>query len=184
MCHMDYASSVWFFGSNTRKQLQITKNKITRFILGKNNRSHVGPEELIYLKWLNVENRVKQLQLNYLFDIYNGSSPSYLNEHFVRVNTLHSYNTRSNMNNFIKLWNSLPVSLKLIDNKMTFKDAVKNYLSSEKVCLESSSFLLLSVMISSVLYLSHPAFTRTSMEISQSAFYCHPWTFRIFCEFG
>ena len=49
---------------SAKKQLQITQNKITRFIMASGNRAHVGPDELLSLNKLNVENSVKQLQLN------------------------------------------------------------------------------------------------------------------------
>ena len=46
-CHFDYGSSMWYTGTTCRmkKKLQITQNKVIRFILGLPSRSHIGVTE-------------------------------------------------------------------------------------------------------------------------------------------
>ena len=46
-CHFDYGCSMWYTGTTCvlKKKLQITRNKVIRFILGLPSRSHIGPAE-------------------------------------------------------------------------------------------------------------------------------------------
>ena len=46
-CHFDYGSSMWYTDTTCllKKKLQITQNKVIRFILGLPSRSHIGPTE-------------------------------------------------------------------------------------------------------------------------------------------
>ena len=92
---------------------------------------------------LHTSDRVTQLRLNHVFNIFNGNAPTYLNQHFVRndgitrgatnmnylvprVGSQGSYNFYYNA---ILDWNSLPVPIKQISSKPTFKEAVKSHLS-------------------------------------------------------
>ena len=58
------------------------QNKITRFILDLDSRTHVGQDELDRLGFLNVCDRVNQLKLNHGFKIFNNSAPDYLSDNF------------------------------------------------------------------------------------------------------
>ena len=80
---------------------------------------------------LSVPDRVRQLRINHVFNIYHGLAPEYLCEHF----QINQGNTRgsSNLNfivpnlnlcskdsfayNAITDWNSLPLSVKNLTNK-------------------------------------------------------------------
>lgn len=70
--HFDYACS-WYsrVSSKSKMQLQICQNKIIRFILGVDPRAHTGQTEREKVNMLSVKNRVKQIKLNHVFNIYN-----------------------------------------------------------------------------------------------------------------
>ena len=120
----------WYFGLNKclKQKLQVTQNKIVRFILGQ-DLGYVGHTELHGLSLLNVENRVHQLSLSIVHKLYNGKGPEYYIESNFTKASRGNMNTRSNNHNFyvprvnsvtacsffhnaIKQWNSLPAHLK------------------------------------------------------------------------
>ena len=86
-CHFDYACSAWYSGlsQNLKRKLQITQNKMVRFILDKHSRSHIGQDELNKISMLKVAHRVSQLKLNHAFKICNGTSPQYLGHFFSKT---------------------------------------------------------------------------------------------------
>ena len=159
MCHFDYCSPAWS-ASLTQEQsrkLQICQNKVVRFIFWLNSRSHVGPEELDKVNWLDTYHGGAQLKLSLVHDIYYNSSPGYLQSNFAKVSAVHRYNTRSSNFNFyvpnvtglqsstfyysgINLWNSLPNDLKCIPIKSDFKPKLKQFLSTEMSRIESQVF--------------------------------------------
>ena len=79
-CHIDYACSAWYSGLSKRfkQKLQICQNKMVRFICGFSPRQSVNYSVLSSLNMLCVEDRVKQLRLNHVFNIYHNTAPSYL----------------------------------------------------------------------------------------------------------
>ena len=96
-CHMDYACSSWYSGlTNTlRKKLQVCQNKVVRFILDLPPMLYINYSVLSSLNLLNVEDRVAQLRLNLVYNIYQGKAPSYLSEHFLLRSETSRRNTRS-----------------------------------------------------------------------------------------
>ena len=50
---------------------------------------------------LRVEDRVKQLNLNHVFKIYNEVALEYLHSHFFKLINIHRYNTGSSATNFL-----------------------------------------------------------------------------------
>ena len=64
------------------KKLQVCQNKVVRFILDLPPMHSINYSVLSGLNLLNVEDRVTQLRLNHVFNIYQGKAPSYLSEHF------------------------------------------------------------------------------------------------------
>ena len=70
-CHFDYACSFWYPGISKflRNRLQVTQNKIIRFILQMDPRSHVGADTFRSLRWLPVSKRVEQIILNHVFKV-------------------------------------------------------------------------------------------------------------------
>ena len=140
-----------------KKKLQVTQNKVVRFIKKLGPRSHIGYSELDSLGFLNVENRVKQFRLNHVFKIFNGTCPSYLSEHFRKVSDFHMYNIRGSSENFvvphvpghasttfffngIKDWNSLPYDIKRVETFNRFKTSVKRFLNSQMQLMEADIF--------------------------------------------
>ena len=54
------------------------QNKMARFILSKEPRSHIGHTEFDKLAMLKVSDGVNQLKLNHVFKIYHDFAPDYL----------------------------------------------------------------------------------------------------------
>ena len=147
-CHFDYAVSAWFWGltKGAQKKLQIAQNKIVRFILNLEPRSHVGQSELDRAGMLNIRDRAKQLMLNHMYNIYHHIAPNYLCQSFSRIE--HRYGTRYMQNNFylrncnglersnfnfqgVLAWNDLPNAVKSANSKNIFKRKVKQHLRSQ-----------------------------------------------------
>ena len=66
------------------------QNKIVRYILDLGDRAHVGCHEIEMINMLYVENRVKQMKLNHVFKIWNGSGPDYMKEKFHKLSDTES----------------------------------------------------------------------------------------------
>ena len=147
-CHFDYACSFWYPGLSQllRNRLQVTQNKMIRFVLKLDPRSHIGSDEFKSLGWLPVSKRVDQIILNHIFRIKSGTSPDYMGEHFIPASSVHNYSTRFRENgNFLypkvkgfgrksfaftgcSLWNRLPPKVKNVNELKPFKTAVKSHL--------------------------------------------------------
>ena len=160
-CHFDYSCSSWYTGltKGLKQKLQIMQNKIVRYILDLDNRAHIGCNELEKVNMLYVEDRVKQMKLNHVFKIWNGYGPEYMREKFSKLSDTESRTcTRASSNNFflprvrgqgintfyftaIKDWNSLPVSIKEIQNFENFKTRVKTNIACESKNTETCPFL-------------------------------------------
>ena len=147
-CHFDYCCSSWFSALSVqlKNKLQVMQNKMVRFILDLEPRSHIGSRELNQLGMLPVEARVKQLKLNHVFKIFHNTAPSYMSHNFKKVSEQHFYSTRGSATNFvvpkirgqennsffktgIQEWNSLTTKIKALKTKSQFKAAVKSFLS-------------------------------------------------------
>ena len=102
-----------------------------------------------------MENRVNYFSLSLMFSIYTGTAPSYFNE-FIQVSHPHRtrYSDKSfsipNVNtqgkksfryNGIILWNSLPGSIKQIEDKQSFKRECKNLLFQKMSNIENSDYI-------------------------------------------
>ena len=124
-----------------KKKLQITQNKIIRFILGLPSRSHMGLTEFSGASMLPVPLRVDQLKLNHVYNIINSIAPSYLKSkisiaghtgHVTRfgnracfVPRVNSLAIKSFFYTDIKRWNALPFTTQSLTNKQAFKSEVK-----------------------------------------------------------
>ena len=84
-CHLDYACSAWYSGLSKclKKKLQICQNKMVRFILDYFPRQSVNYDVLSSINMLSVEDRVKQLRLNHVFNIFHQKAPTYMQDNFV-----------------------------------------------------------------------------------------------------
>jgi hypothetical protein len=148
-CHFDYCCSSWYssISSKLKDKLQVMQNKLIRFILKLKPRSHIGSDKLSKLNMLKVDDRVKQLKLNHVFNIYNNTAPHYMNFNFNKLSHTHRYNTRGSSTNFlvpvikgqtcntffytgIKEWNLLPTHIKSCKSHLQFKKAVKRHFLS------------------------------------------------------
>ena len=65
-------------GIRVKNKLQVTQNKIVRFVLNMDSRARVGSEVSKYLGWLPVSKRVDQIILNHVFKVKSGQSPDYM----------------------------------------------------------------------------------------------------------
>ena len=150
-CHFDYCCSAWYTstGKTLKNKLQVMQNKIIRFILNLENRSHVGLLEQEKVNMLPVSSRVQQLKLNHVLNIRNDNCPEYLKENFSKISdTELKQCTRASRFNFflprvlnqavntfyfsgIKDWNALPANIKEITNADSFRSAVKEHILTE-----------------------------------------------------
>lgn len=156
---LDYSVSSWYHGTSgpLKKKLQITQNKMLRYIKDWGPMVHVGQTELASENLLNIETRAKQLGLNHMYKIYNNTSPHYLSTSFTKISQIHEHNTRQNNSNFftpavnnilsksfhfsgIKFWNSLPHSIKTTPTLGSFKQRVKKHLLQESISSDASPF--------------------------------------------
>ena len=157
-CHFDYACSSWYPGINKglKDKLQVSQNKIMRFILNLDNRAHIGNKELVKAGFLNVADRVKQLKLGHVFKIKSKTSPEYLSTNFHRLNeNENGIVTRATANNFFKPrictntfaysaiceWNELPNHIKDINAEKNFKESLKKYLFEEAEKKENNLYV-------------------------------------------
>lgn len=149
-CHYDYACSVWYSGltQSLKHKLQVTQNKLVRFILNLEPRAHVGQQHFETLNWLPVNKRVEQIMLCHVFKVKHNLAPDYMDYFFTSQDTVHSYSTRlsqkggfglpkvkgagSKSFSFIgaKLWNDLPSNLTDITKYQSFKVAIKGHFLS------------------------------------------------------
>ena len=107
---------------------------------------------------LNVEDRVRQLQLNHVYKIFNGDCPNYMSQNFYRIRDMQRISTRASAYNYfvprvegeasktffynaIKYWNSLPDNIKLMENENSFKEKVKLHIRREAREKEQSLFV-------------------------------------------
>ena len=150
-CHFDYACSFWYQGLSQllRNRLQVTKNKMIRFVLKLDPGYHIGSDIFKSLGWLPVSKRVDQIILNHIFRNKSGTSPDYMGEHFIPASSVHNYSTLSRFRengNFLypkvkgfgrksfaftgcSLWNRLPPNVKNVNElNKSFKTLVKSHL--------------------------------------------------------
>ena len=78
-CYFDYSCASWYssLGVGLVKKLQILQNKVVRFILDLGPRTRVNFEKFDSANMLSVPDRVNQLSIYHVFNIYNGTAPEY-----------------------------------------------------------------------------------------------------------
>jgi hypothetical protein len=149
-CHFDYACSFWYhaLAKQMKAKLQVTQNKLIRFVLNLDCRTRIEPEHFKILQWLPVDKRVDQISLGHVFKINNGLSPKYMSDHFIPQSSLHNYSTRFSaegglaipkVGSFGKktfsyvgcsLWNRLPAKCKDFSSISSFKACIKEHFLS------------------------------------------------------
>ena len=159
-CYFDYSCSMWYSSltQKTKKKLQVLQNKIIRYILNLDNRTHIGFSEFKEIGWLPVDLRVAQIKLNHFHRIINNAAPSYLKEQVTFLNTIHSHSTRysirgvhiprvntNGQNSFLytacKLWNNIPLHFKNMQEISHFKRGVKGWFFGQMERDENSVFM-------------------------------------------
>ena len=163
-CHFDYCCSSWYSSTSKtlKNKLQVMQNKMIRFILNLDNRSHIGILEQEKVNMLPVASRVKQLKLNHVLNIRNNHCPEYLKENFYRISDtelrqctrasrlnfflprVHNQATNTFYFSAIKDWNSLPAKIKEITNADSFRTMVKRQILSELKNKEKCPFVYYS----------------------------------------
>ena len=147
-CHFDYAITAWYGSLNKqfKNKLQIAQNKLVRYILDLQPRSHLSQNDMDSIGMLFIRDRAKQLMLNHMHNVYYKRKPAYLADEFQLVQ--HNYYTRGSQHNFylpknigiaffnfnfqgVKLWNNLPPSIQGIESKQLFKKKVKLFLKTQ-----------------------------------------------------
>ncbi len=159
-CHLDYAISSWYAAmtQKAKHKLQNVQNKMVRFILDLEPRTHLSVHHMKELNMLRVSDRAKQLWLNTTHKIFYKQALEYLQENFEKARKRQQQHTRSRLWNFIvpnvkgnesnsfffhaiKDWNSLPDELKTCDNIYSFKtsketpDTKGNRRGRECICI-------------------------------------------------
>ena len=144
-CHFDYACSFWYHGLTKfwKDKLQVTQNKLVRFVLDLDHRAHLEQSHFVSLNWLPVSKRCEQITLCHVFKAKNGLSPSYMSDFINTQDSVHNYNTRLSSNGGLalpkvksfglksfsyigcKLWNMLPSNIREHSTISGFKQAVK-----------------------------------------------------------
>ena len=80
--------------NSCRIGFKLHKNKMIRFVLKLDPRSHIGSDEFKSLGRLPVSKRVDQIILNHSIRIKSGTSPDYMGEHYIPATSVHKYSTR------------------------------------------------------------------------------------------
>ncbi len=84
-----------------KHRLQTVQNKMIRFILDLEPRTHLTVNHMKELNMLRVSYRVKQLRLNTAHKIFYKQAPEYLQENFEKVRNRQKQHTRSRLWNFV-----------------------------------------------------------------------------------
>ena len=158
-CHFDYGSAMWYSGltCGLKKKLQITQNKVIKYILDAPPRTHVGATEFSNVSMLPVHFRVDQLKLNHMFNVINSHCPEYfkcdistlsLSGHNTKsgnracvVPRVNSFGAKSFFYSALKVWNSLPPTTQSLESKLMFKSRVKKFLWAKLIQEDQQMFL-------------------------------------------
>ncbi len=136
--HTDYAISSWYAAMTQRanNKQQIVQNKMVRFILNLQPRTHQTVEHMTELNMLRVPERAKQLRLNTTHKIHYNQAPQYLQANFKKARN--RQHTRKRQWNFVvpdtkgiesntfyfnavQEWNNLPNDFTTCENVCSFK---------------------------------------------------------------
>ena len=141
--HFDYACTSWYpmFNKKLSKEIQAAQNKCIRFYLNLKNTAHIGVTEFKAIDWLPTKNRVDQCVCVNVMKFFKGTAPASSAEIFHSANQGGS--TQSSMFKLelpsqksilgqkcisyfgLRIWNSLPSDLKLVNNSNTIKHKIK-----------------------------------------------------------
>ena len=130
------------------QKLQVAQNSAARLLTNTKKRTHITPV-LAQLHWLPIECRIKYKTLSLIHKgLHSEYAPTYLQEickQYIPRRTLrssedpwkltvtrpnHSFGARSILHDGARLWNSLPLFLRLPQSFQTFKKHLKTHLFS------------------------------------------------------
>lgn len=150
LSHLSYCSFIYepCLGTVDKGRLQRVQNSCCRLIYGLRKYDQGISVRIKILRWLNISNRAKLHLLSFAHSVILSGVPSYIKEKFTKRYQQHSVNIRSYQMfniprfrtsffkksftyNVIKLYNSLPTSLKTC-NIRTFKHKLKILLLSDQ----------------------------------------------------
>ncbi len=146
LSRLDFGNSLlWGASKQTLQRLQLIQNTAARIVSRTSRSSHISPV-LKALHWLPVESRIKHKLLCLTYKCQHGLAPAYLsnllqshkptrslrsaNQHLLTVPQykLSSYGLRSFSVAAPKLWNDLPLPIRLSPTFQTFKARLKTHL--------------------------------------------------------
>ncbi len=133
-----------------KDRLQVSQNKIIRYMLHVPPRTHIGVNEFKRVNLLPVHYRVEQLKLGHMYNILNGNAPVYMSCNINMVQNTHSHGTRVSFSSCmvprveifgsksfyytsICHWNDLPLSIKQCTSKDNFKKSIKAHLRNKVI---------------------------------------------------
>ena len=147
-CHLYYCPVVWSAATKVElSKLQLVQNRAARLCLHCSTRTNVAYMHA-QLTWLSVEQKLNCSLLMFFRNVIVNKTPEYFYQQFLTANNTHNHNTRNAslgyltlptprtnlqkntvMYRAISIWNSLPPHFKIIQNKLSFKLAIKAHIS-------------------------------------------------------
>ena len=147
LSHFDYGMVIWSnCGETNLSRLQKLQNAAMRIILGMPFRTHIN-DMLKALHFMDIKSRINYTTGCMMYKVLNDLAPSYLNNSFQKVNTIHDLNTRSSnagdlyipriksyygksafQHKGSVLWNVIDKSIRNANSLMCFKIAFKKEL--------------------------------------------------------
>ena len=124
-------------------------------------RTHIGQRELDRVGLLSVKDRVIQMKMNHVYKIFHGTAPDYLNAHFTRVTSVHSYSTRgTRVAHTISLSLGLKVKLAILFSILQFVIGIFCPIPLKKLII-----YLISKLLSKNTFLNKPGWLSRTLHI-------------------
>ena len=141
LSHIDYCNVLYYhISSHNIRMLQSVQNSAARLVSGVNRFDQIDNDNLFQkLHWLKINERIEYKILTIVHKCLYGNAPSDLSSlllpsqsdrtKMLNIPVHHTkYGERSFSVSGPRLWNTLPYSLRIIDNFITFKKYLKTFL--------------------------------------------------------
>ena len=141
LSHIDYCNVLYYhISSHNIRMLQSVQNSAARLVSGVNRFDQIDNDNLFQkLHWLKITERIEYKILTIVHKCLYGNAPSDLSSlllpsqsdrtKMLNIPVHHTkYGERSFSVSGPRLWNTLPYSLRIIDNFITFKKYLKTFL--------------------------------------------------------
>ena len=147
LCHFDYTCSFWYnwLTKHWKSTLQVTQNKLVRFVLNLDHRAHIEHTHFKQLNWLPVKDRVNQIFLCHVFKLRHGLSPKYMVEHFI-----YSFSTSFSKEGGILNLKLVPMVLKPLPMMNSFDKTEASVFSCRLCFLRVFPFVSLIILSSAI----------------------------------